>query len=100
MLKSGDILIMSKESRLCYHAVPRVLPRQKIINDEPPWSFTKDFHSPSLLINNNDKTRSRNEFNWFLQNSICETITNQKQWTIYQSYLQESRININVRQVM
>lgn len=24
-LKSGDIVVMSKESRLCYHAVPRIL---------------------------------------------------------------------------
>lgn len=99
MLKSGDVLIMSKESRLCYHAVPRVLARSKD-NDVEPWSFANDFHCRSPLVNCNDKIRTRCDYNWSLENSICEAVMDEKQWSIYQNYLQDSRININVRQVL
>jgi len=32
LLRSGDIIIMSEESRLCYHGVPKVFP-EKFEND-------------------------------------------------------------------
>lgn len=28
LLRSGDVLVMEREARLCYHAVPRILPRE------------------------------------------------------------------------
>ena len=28
MSRSGDVLVMEREARLCYHAVPRILPRE------------------------------------------------------------------------
>ncbi|XP_065584536.1 nucleic acid dioxygenase ALKBH1-like [Artemia franciscana] len=56
-LESGDVLIMSGESRLCYHGVPRILKSEK-----QTWLFC-DSHGRTL------------------------------------SYLNNNRININVRQV-
>lgn len=36
-LRSGDIVVMSKESRLCYHAVPRIMKTNKELwNDDDP----------------------------------------------------------------
>ena len=26
--RSGDVLVMERQARLCYHAVPRILPRE------------------------------------------------------------------------
>lgn len=100
MLKSGDILIMSKESRLCYHAVPRVLSRWKNDFEEDPWSFGKD--STSLFSVLNDFSGNLREFKgkYCFESSICREIINEKQWSAYQRYIDDSRININVRQVM
>lgn len=66
-LRSGDIVIMSKQSRLCYHGVPRILP-----SDIEPWESENDFK---------------------------ETF-NKEDWRKAKSYIQEARINLNVRQVL
>ncbi|KAJ9589644.1 hypothetical protein L9F63_017133 [Diploptera punctata] len=60
LIRSGDIVVMTAESRLCYHGVPRILPA-----DETPWT------------GNNDKD-----------------------WEPFESYMESSRINMNVRQVL
>lgn len=72
-LHSGDIVIMSKESRLCYHAVPRITtsrtqPWNDIITDTCNSSFEECKH-----------------------NTFFKPFSN---------YIKESRININVRQVL
>ncbi|XP_056641159.1 nucleic acid dioxygenase ALKBH1 [Diorhabda sublineata] len=65
-IHSGDILIMSKESRLCYHAVPRIIKTNyEVWNDE-----------------------------YQMENSDF------KHWEPFNNYLNYSRININVRQVL
>lgn len=56
LLKSGDIIIMSKESRLCYHGVPKVLISEN-------YHGFSDWEEP------------------------------------FKSYMQVTRINLNVRQV-
>ncbi|CAH1112068.1 unnamed protein product [Psylliodes chrysocephalus] len=70
-LRSGDILIMSKQSRLCYHGVPRVI---KI--DHDIWNDEDEFNS----------------------NNYYEA--NDALWTPFNNYLSHSRINMNVRQVL
>jgi len=59
IIRSGDAIIMSKESRLCYHGVPKV------------------------LLPKNDQ-----HFNY--DNVLEDTV---------KSFMQVTRININVRQV-
>ncbi|KAL1139734.1 hypothetical protein AAG570_006712 [Ranatra chinensis] len=48
LIRSGDIMVMSEESRLCYHAVPRIVPA-----DDSPWSSGEDYnnHIDHLLKN-------------------------------------------------
>ncbi|XP_059062476.1 nucleic acid dioxygenase ALKBH1 [Achroia grisella] len=62
LLNSGDILVMSEAARLCYHAVPKILP-----SVSSPW---------------NDDDGINDD------------------WHSFEEYIKESRINMNVRQVL
>ncbi|XP_011505640.1 PREDICTED: alkylated DNA repair protein alkB homolog 1 [Ceratosolen solmsi marchali] len=64
-LRSGDVLVMSGNSRLKYHGVPKIL-----IDESKPWSSM-----PNSSINNED-------------------------WQKVNAYISDSRINVNVRQVL
>lgn len=66
MVNSGDIVVMSGASRLCYHGVPLIRQTEK-----KPW---------------NSKIT---EPDWF-----CDS------WEPFEDYINSSRININVRQVL
>lgn len=78
-LHSGDILIMSKESRLCYHAVPRIISAQ-----ENPWDN----------IDCNENISHDKKFDVFLK------FYDESFWKPFGNYLSASRINLNVRQVL
>lgn len=69
-LHSGDIVIMSKQSRLSYHGVPKILS-----TDIQPWKSDNEFDDDNFLIDHED-------------------------WRKANSYIQEARINLNVRQVL
>uniref|UniRef100_A0A182MZL8 Fe2OG dioxygenase domain-containing protein n=1 Tax=Anopheles dirus TaxID=7168 RepID=A0A182MZL8_9DIPT len=76
LLRSGDVLVMSGAVRLCYHAVPRV--------------FT-DAELPVGL--------ERSAERWTGDESAEGSV--EKRWSALEDeYLQQSRININVRQVL
>ena len=77
LLNSGDVLIMSAESRLCYHAVPRV--------------FNSDCH----YWNSNEDSTYCEEL---AKNDVNECLKNEE-WQQFEKYLIDSRINVNVRQV-
>lgn len=77
LLSSGDILVMSEESRLCYHAVPRVFK-----TDRREWNVNEDMSQCQDLPQDQIK-RSLNE----------------DEWTQFENYLADSRINVNIRQV-
>ncbi|XP_030569192.1 nucleic acid dioxygenase ALKBH1 isoform X1 [Drosophila novamexicana] len=83
-LRSGDVLIMSRESRLCYHAIPRVMKSQK-----EPWN---DF----LTI---PQWKSKETFNSSMNFELYDQVTDTCFWMKFNSYITDSRININVRQV-
>lgn len=70
-LHSGDICIMSNECRLAYHAVPRIVPAPK--TDLP---YINEFVS-------SEKRRKDSE-----------------DFSSFERYLETSRINMNVRQVL
>lgn len=76
-LRSGDIVVMSEESRLCYHGVPKILK-----TSERKWNNV-DIDSKNL---------DRNE--------IFEVCTSANLWKPYGDYLDNCRINMNVRQVL
>ncbi|XP_041981522.1 nucleic acid dioxygenase ALKBH1 [Aricia agestis] len=75
LINSGDVVIMSKEARLCYHAVPRILR-----SSNQPWNDLQHKEPPSKI-----KKTEESETNNF---------------RIFSKYVEESRININVRQVL
>jgi len=74
-LRSGDIMIMARDSRLAYHAVPRIL---------APKKRTGDAALPACLSREKEKTAE----------GCGEEIA------ILEQYLGTSRINVNVRQVL
>lgn len=70
-LRSGDIAVMSGQSRLCYHGVPRIISNTFDIDQ-----YNNQFnHNQTLNINDN-------EYNCFID------------------YMKNARLNINVRQVI
>lgn len=77
LLNSGDVLVMSDESRLYYHAVPRVFHC-----DHRTWNDSEDVSLCSDLPGN--------ELNECLK---------PESWKLFDQYLSDSRINVNVRQV-
>lgn len=65
-IRSGDVVIMTGQSRLNYHGVPRILADQSLT-----WELDKD---------------------------IC--LNSDHDWSKAKSFINETRININVRQVL
>lgn len=90
LIDSGDVLIMSKESRLCYHAVPKILP-----SSGSPWKGT-DYEISNLDVPINFKYIVHPEKNI----SAMEENSCDQEWDAFRNYIKESRININVRQVL
>lgn len=78
LLESGDVLIMSEESRFLYHAVPRVY---KNNHNCTPWN------TDQLATNCNE-----------LDQNILDHCKNNDKWNVFETYLDDSRINVNVRQ--
>lgn len=94
LLQSGDIVIMAKEARLCYHAVPRIIPAES-----SPWNQEK-LELPGNINDNSSVVdfkylSNQNELITFMEKS-----TNDEIWNQFNSYIEESRINMNVRQVL
>lgn len=78
LLRSGDVLVMTKESRLCYHAVPRILHKS-----EEAWKDT-------AIVNSED---SGDDELWI-------SCRDEAFWRPFDTYLRDCRINLNVRQVL
>jgi alkylated DNA repair protein alkB homolog 1 len=77
LLQSGDIIVMSGESRLFYHAVPRVFADScKVWND------------------NEEVSQCTNLPSEYIQDCL-----KQSKWKVFEHYLEDSRINLNIRQV-
>lgn len=76
-LKSGDVVIMSEDSRLCYHGVPKIL-----------RSSDKSWNNINIADKVLDKYKT------------VEICTDDKFWLPYSNYLDNCRINMNVRQVL
>lgn len=78
-MHSGDIMVMSGFSRLLYHAVPRVLPNPEgtalpLCLDQ---ALSSDLPAGSVIEHSSDED-----------------------WQVCAKYLQSSRINMTIRQVL
>ena len=71
LLRSGDIVIMSGESRLAFHAVPKILPDPHLNQ-----YFTYEFNDT--------------ESKFFVSD---------QEWKDFYDYIRINRINLNIRQV-
>ncbi|NWU98236.1 ALKB1 dioxygenase, partial [Upupa epops] len=78
-MHSGDIMVMSGFSRLLYHAVPRVLPNPE--GTALPLCLDQALHSELPV------------------DSVIEP-SSDEDWQVCAKYLQSSRINMTIRQVL
>lgn len=109
-LKSGDIAVMSKESRLSYHAVPKIMKTDVGWLNEPIEN-TETCCAKSDETNNTDEMDERvpkrrrltvtiSECCDSFAEDIWDIVVDQTQWKSYADYISDCRININVRQVL
>jgi alkylated DNA repair protein alkB family protein 1 len=110
-IHSGDIIIMSGVSRLCYHGIPRILS-----TDKTPWNVVdsraeciqRDYCDDSVVCDIEDygsARRSRKEtnstfFSSYFSSEIINSCAENYFWEPFGNYLRTSRINMNVRQVL
>nr|XP_022920580.1 nucleic acid dioxygenase ALKBH1 [Onthophagus taurus] len=81
-LKSGDVIIMSKKSRLCYHGVPKIL---NCVNKS--WNLNENFDKDELIED-------------FIDKNVLNLCCDNDKWERFNNYINNSRININIRQVL
>uniref|UniRef100_A0A1B0CDJ0 Putative dna demethylase alkbh1 aethina tumida n=1 Tax=Lutzomyia longipalpis TaxID=7200 RepID=A0A1B0CDJ0_LUTLO len=79
-LHSGDIVVMSRESRLCYHAVPKILSDSQEI-----WN-AEYFPETTLAAE--------------MDGDLWEKCSRKSFWSPFNEYLRDCRINLNIRQVL
>ena len=106
-MKSGDVIVMTGESRLAYHAVPCIVKVGN--NDEPPECLKWDVHANGdnmpLLTQTEEKCeKAENEVcsvcrKYYTRSVIAERLgdfsKNAEEWGPFASYLATTRININ-----
>uniref|UniRef100_A0A1A9W347 Fe2OG dioxygenase domain-containing protein n=1 Tax=Glossina brevipalpis TaxID=37001 RepID=A0A1A9W347_9MUSC len=104
-LESGDVLVMTSESRLCYHAVPLIMKaREDSWNAHiasKPIDLIKQTVGKGMRTELDHLNSNETEFvQWSTSCLLYEQVCNEAFWLPYSNYLQDSRLNINVRQVL
>ncbi|XP_059214577.1 nucleic acid dioxygenase ALKBH1 [Centropristis striata] len=74
-MHSGDVMVMSGQSRLLYHAVPRIVSAPTLEMDPSSWSSS-------------------------LQDGAAVEPVSEEDWAVCSRYIQSSRVNVTVRQVL
>lgn len=103
-LKSGDIAVMSLESRLSYHAVPRIVPTDVSWLNGMRVDVAEGDDSSDVDGNEIQSKRRRIHENSISIDSFVDDIwhlTNERElWQPFAEYIADCRINVNVRQVL
>lgn len=111
-IHSGDIVVMSEQSRLAYHGVPKILAPsnygtpipsclsevelvQRIQQIQLMEPFCSEVQKPDTNPVNSVKLK-QNDFKDILKFDYYQLQTN---WRYFEQYLASTRININIRQV-
>ncbi|KAJ8308197.1 hypothetical protein KUTeg_013071, partial [Tegillarca granosa] len=89
-LHSGDICVMSGQSRLCYHAIPRILQA-----DKSRLAVTFDEDVTKFCNTNLQETDKQEKFE---ENEELQCVDINSLFLF--QYLNSTRINVNVRQVL
>ena len=92
-LKSGDIVLMTGGSRLRYHGVPKIM-RAAF----QPWNMSEPLNSKKTCFTPgvDDSTIPYEDESRITMNQVQE----HEFWQPFDEYINEARINLNVRQVM
>lgn len=77
-MHSGDVIVMSGQSRLLFHAVPRIVPAPQ--------------RQSALEVEGCDLPMSKNS-------TVVEPVS-EEDWSTCSRYIQSSRVNVTVRQVL
>lgn len=102
---------MSKESRLCYHAVPKIMKTDiawvnaPLNEAEQTGHCTNDRDDDSdAEVTHRKKRRlaipSDKDYNDAFDGHLWNSITNTDVWQPFADYITDCRINMNVRQVL
>ncbi|KAF3844302.1 hypothetical protein F7725_007465 [Dissostichus mawsoni] len=78
-MHSGDVMVMSGQSRLFYHAVPRIIPG-------PQGQTALEMEGCRLAFSSQDSTLGG--------------VLSEEDWVLCTRYIQSSRLNVTVRQVL
>jgi alkylated DNA repair protein alkB family protein 1 len=105
LIRSGDIVVMSGVSRLCYHGIPRILSADKM-----PWNdVDSESECPQRRrcdclatcdAEDSGKETTLALFPSCLSSEIIRSCMQDCFWEPFGNYLRTSRINLNVRQVL
>ncbi|KAL3266581.1 hypothetical protein HHI36_010745 [Cryptolaemus montrouzieri] len=79
-IRSGDIIAMTKQARLCYHGIPKILEERNSIDRR--WRH----------IDLNEE--------FYDEHNVLQLCIDTNCWLPYGKFLENSRINVNVRQVL
>ncbi|XP_065208730.1 nucleic acid dioxygenase ALKBH1 [Planococcus citri] len=90
LVESGDIAIMFGDSRLRYHGVPRILRASR-----DPWN---NFQHQQQYVNQSISVPELSCGTYPITSN--NLIADADSWAPFSNYLNDSRININVRQVL
>ena len=111
LIRSGDVVIMSGVSRLCYHGVPCILYADKMpwndvdTESERPQRSHCDRSATCDAEDRGSTERPRKETNLAsfppcYSFEIIHSCVENSFWEPFGNYLRTSRINMNVRQVL
>jgi hypothetical protein len=100
---SGDVVVMYGPSRLCYHAVPRILddiPQDLLLPGSPTCQATAaSCYSNSSLTATSATGSDTDAPILAVTDSAAECLC-EAHWRPFAEFLSVARININVRQVL
>lgn len=119
LLNSGDIIIMSGQSRLAYHGVPKIVPNLRGVHSQNFDSKCTSAVVPEVLTKpvcenylESQSSCGIERTETFMEQSTsaeCRTSVGKrgcssckeliKTWDLFEAYISTSRINVNIRQV-
>lgn len=95
---------MSKESRLCYHAVPRIMKTDiewinVPLNDEE-LKTKIDACTENQMLKKRKLTNNEKYYSDQFDESVWDLTIDNALWKPFAEYISDCRINMNVRQVL
>lgn len=99
-VRSGDVIVMEGPARLSYHAVPKVFTGTCDFNSRL-WELSAD-GNPSEVFGDSSEAGEVDESDLFKppHTNVMRTFVKNIDLNFHHEYLDKSRINMNIRQVL